>query len=861
MFNFFKKKGKDVADSGSNNGGNSNRALKQAYDELLNKYRDNPSLIKKQAEEYNSKDNYADPMVWMDAMAICDVSLEKKAVTETVKELYNQIYSRAWNKHVSVDFSDEDYDFWFKLNVSVNNRFIEMGHLRGYCEQADLYGSARRPYRDYAKMRECFKKGIEVNDAASLGDYGYGLYFGVPGYGEQDKDKGLEYMKRSKELGYELADLLFLHIEFYDNKDDESLLKYIENYIEKASPTRKCYYILSDYYSRKGEYDKSIEPLKKGVAINEHYSQYLYGMGILRGNIEGNKEEAKELLADAFSYNINYAAEFLGQYNYYSGDEGTSVEKAIEWHKKAVQYYSHNSLYELAIIYLYNDTIKDVAKGNKYLDQAVEEDSPRAMSEKAYLLLEDENPSEQKVKEAIGLLEKAMELGNDYAPYRLAQEYERGVLRPENPDYAKILELYELAAERGHVGGMDMAGHYYRLDVVNEDEENGAKAVKYFEWAVARNSNYSRVELALCYEYGTGVEQDYQKAFDLYKAAADNGYIFANLKMGYYLEDALLGEEDLAGAFEQFKIAAEAGMPEAIYNVGRFYKYAVGIPENPELAMQNFNKAAEEGYPQALVEVGLAYEQEYAGIEFDAQKAMEYMTRAAEADYAFAQYKVGYYYHYGLVETDLPKALEWYERAHEQGYPYAAIMLGEYYVYNHGGEKDYDRAFEYYQSAAERDIISEGLGVCYEYGLGVEENNTEAFKYYTIAAERDYRNAKYRLGLCYKYGTGTTENMEEAYRWLSEAAEDDHFSSKYEVAMMLLEGKGTAKDEPKAVELLTVIAEDDHDDAQFELGNCYLTGKGVAEDETQAMYWYQRAAENGNEQAQKITGKRERRRR
>ena len=79
--------------------------------------------------------------------------------------------------------------------------------------------------------------------------------------------------------------------------------------------------------------------------------------------------------------------------------------------------------------------------------------------------------------------------------------------------------------------------------------------------------------------------------------------------------------------------------------------------------------------------------------------------------------------------------------------------------------------------------------------------------------------------------------------------------------MMLLNGEGVSMDQQQAIQMLTKIAEEDHDYAQFELGNCYLTGKGVAEDEVQAMYWYQKAADNGNEQAQKLTGKRERRKR
>jgi len=856
LFNFFGKKDKQSAESQS-----ITSQLADTYNDLLKKYRDNTTDLLQSAKTYTDKEDYSDPMAWMDALAICDVALEKNALDSTIKELYRQIYGNSWNKHVTVEFNDADYDFWFKLNEKINDRFIAAGHYRGYAEQADLFSSARRPYRNFQKEKEYYLKGIEKNDATSMGCYGYNIYYGLRGYGEANKEEGLRLIKQSKELGYESASVLLLHLEFYDNANSENLLNYILDYIEKAPDNKKAYYILADYYLREGNMPKAIEAMEKGIALKDRNSQYLYGMHILRGQVpDTEKAEGINHLEKAFDYYVVHAANFLGQYYYYANDENTSVEKAIEWHKKAVEYYSADSAFELGIIYSYNDQFKDEEKGLYYLNLAIEDGSHRAMSEKAYLLINNENPSPETVKEAKELFEKAMEMGNDYAPYRLGLAYERAEFGGE-ADYTKALELYELAASRGSILGMEAAGHYYRLDYVNEDEGNAAKAVEYFNKAIERNSNYSRVELALCYEAGHGVEKDYQKAFELYSQAAESGYSFANLKIGYYYEDGLIGEEDLNKAFENFEIASDAGLAEATYNVGRFYRYSVGIPENPQEAISNFEKAAEQGDGQAMIEMALVYEHEYGGYEFDTEKIMQYMQGAADQGYPFAQYKVGYYHYYGLVEQDIAQGLEWFQKAYKRGYPYAALMIGNYYLYNHGGEKEYDKAFEYYKFAEERDCMNEGLGICYEFGFGVEENNTEAFKYYNLAAEKENTTAMYRLGLCYKYGTGTTENLTEAFNWFAKAVEDEHFNAQYEMAMMLLDGKGVAQDEAKAVEMLKKIAEDDQDDAQFELGNCYLTGRGVEEDEAQAMYWYQKAADNGNEQAQKLTGKRERKRR
>jgi len=868
MFNFFKKnkdKGSENPQSSApqNNSPAPKGSIEEKYNILLQNHKENISEIADKAKAHTERKEYSDKGEWLDALAICDSALDGSKVDDTIRELYRQIYSMNWNKYVSMDYNDTDYDFWFRLNLSINDRFIKAGVTRGYCEQADLYGSARRGYRNLDKKMEYIRAGVKANDPASIGDYGYGLYHGYSEYGKADKTEGRKLVERSKQLGYESADVLLLYMDFYSEEEDPDILRKINDFIEKTKePARKPYHLLADYYLKKDDFDKAVDAMKKGIESEGQYSKYLLGLYMLNGRIENaDKQEGIKLLEEAYEHYVVYAANFLGQYYNFANDENTSVEKSIEWHEKAALYCYGESSFELAAIYLYNEEYKDIPKGLAYLEQSIQDESHRGLSEKAYLMLEtDMLPKD--VEAAKALLEKAMDMGNEYAPYRLGLGYQNAEFGGE-PDYPKALEFFETGAARNHLYSLELAGNYYRVGVGGESEEANQKAIEYLGRARDMNSNYARVELAFCYEAGIGVEKDYQKAFDLFKEAADNNYPFANSKMAVYYEDGLIGEPDLEEAFNQLSIAAEAGIPDAIYNKGRFYKYAVGIPENPSEAMRLFEQAAEAGSAAGLVEMALAYEQEYGGNEFDAEKAMDYMTRAAEMNYVYAQYKVGTYYYYGMTETNIPKAIEWFERAYSQGYPYAATMLGDIYLYNVQGteEPEYEKAIDYYRYAESHNVVSEGLGVCYDYGIGVEENETEAFKYYTIAANDGYTAAKYRLGIAYKYGRGTAENKEEAFRWLSDAAENGNFNSQYETAMMLLNGEGTGQDEERGVEMLRKVAEEEHDLAQFELGNCYLSGKGVEEDEMQAMFWYQKAADNGNEQAQKLTGKRERRKR
>lgn len=836
------------------------------YEDYLAKLRsdDKKPSLQERVKALIVENNYEDKNKWIEALAICETALAEKVLTEDIKELYRQIYSRNWNKYVSMDFNDHDYKCWFEINCNLNKAFIESGHTRGYCEQSDLYGSARRGYRDLSKKMEYLLKGVEVKDPASLGDYGYGVYLGLPEYGEANKDEGRRLVNQSKDLGYESAELLLLYMDFYDAADNERLLHEIEEFIRKTEKDyRKPYHILADYYLRLDDnFEKALEAMKKGVELNIPYCKYMLGMNILNGRItNADKQEGIALLEDAYEHNVIYAANFLGQYYNYANDENASVEKSVYWHEKADLYCNAESSFELACLYLYNEKFKETDKGLEYLERAIKEGSVRALSEKAYLMLETDI-LETKIEEAKQLLEDADSKGNEYAPYRLGLAYQNGEFGGDS-DYVKALEYFERGASRDHIYSLELAGNYYRVGIGGDSEESAKKAVNYLTKAIDRGSNYAKVELAFCYDAGYGVDKDYQKAFDLFKSAADNNYPYANSRLALYYEDGILGTEDYTAALEHYKIAADAGLPDAIYHVGRYHKYAVGIAENPKVALDCFRKAAEEGSAPGLVELALAYEQEYGGTEFDADKAIDYMQQAAEKEYTYGQYKLGTYYYYGLKEVDLEKAKYWFEKSYEQGYPYSALMLGDFYLYNIGGkeEPDYGKSFEYYKQAADQGVVSEGLGVCYEYGFGVETNETEAFKYYTLAANENYVAAKYRLGLCYKYGTGTPVNMVEAYRWLSDAAQNGNIYATYESGMMLLNGDGITKDEEQGAKMLLQAAEENYDWAQFELGNCYLAGRGVPEDDVQAMVWYQKAADNGNEQAQKVTGRRERRKR
>jgi TPR repeat protein len=829
--------------------------FEELYNNLLSQKKQN--VVTLSDESVKLINDLALPNKWFEAMAICEAALDAGKLDENILELRKEMFFQGKELHAGTTLDDEDYADWFAQVVNFNKKLADAGIAEAWVELSSMYDNARFPYRDHSKSEKYMLKGVDLDVPLALSLHGYYLYYGI-NYAKVDKEKGMELMLKAKEKNFERADIYLLLAEYNSDIVPEDYIQKIADYNSKAKTVNQIWYLSGDVYHEKlNDLGKAIEAYDKGIeSNNDHYCHYKKALAVLNDKIEGDKDKALLMMADAYEWNMSYAADFLGQF-YYHSDDYRNVEKAIEWYKKAILYYNSPAMLNLALIYLYNDEYKNIAEGFKYIDMAIENKNILALNEKAYFLLEveEENKNIPLAKE---LLEKAYEAGDGYAAYRLGFGYQNAEFSEER-DYETAFKYYSVGAERNHLYAIELLGRYYKTGIVGEP--NPEKAIEYYRKALEYNSNYARVELANCYEEGFGVEQNNNEAFELLKLAANEDYTYAHLKLGYYYMNGIVGESDLEKAFEHFSKAAEDGNFDAMYNLGRIYKYSIGRPENPELALEYFEKAAEGGDVDANIEMGISYEHEYGGLEFNSEKVMKYMTYAAEREHHYGQYKLGVYYYYGMIEKDVEKGLEYLKKAYENESVYAATVLGDHFLYNSDENYDNNSAFQYYKYAADRDYITEGIGLCYQYGIGVESSASEAFKYYSIAADRGSTTAKYRLGICYKYELGTTKNLSEAYKWLLDAAVENNRNAEYEIAMMLLNGEGVSMDLEKGVEWLRKAAEEEQDNAQFELGNCYLVGRGVNEDEIQAMYWYQRAAENDNEKAQKIIGKRNKNRR
>lgn len=151
-------------------------------------------------------------------------------------------------------------------------------------------------------------------------------------------------------------------------------------------------------------------------------------------------------------------------------------------------------------------------------------------------------------------------------------------------------------------------------------------------------------------------------------------------------------------------------------------------------------------------------------------RAMDAARARAAAGDAVAQFSLGALLYYGGTET--ADAIQWIRRAAEQQYAPAEFHLGQIYDFGFGVARDDRLALEWYRKAAAHGSAAGQRSVAdfYQKGRGVSADAAEAARWYARAAAADDLRAQYQLGQMYFDGNGVPRDYESAYIWFTIAA-------------------------------------------------------------------------------------------
>lgn len=150
-----------------------------------------------------------------------------------------------------------------------------------------------------------------------------------------------------------------------------------------------------------------------------------------------------------------------------------------------------------------------------------------------------------------------------------------------------------------------------------------------------------------------------------------------------------------------------------------------------------------------------------------------------------SQRKLGSMYYYGKgVDKDYTKAFQWYEKSALQGNSDSQNMLGIMYRFGFGIEKDINKSIEYYTKAIEQEnhFAMNNLGHLYLFGdEKVDKNYKKAFDLYIKAEQLGNTSAMHALGIIYENGYGVDKNSKIALNWYEKAYQKGHVTSKNKV--------------------------------------------------------------------------------
>ncbi|MGA9777156.1 MAG: tetratricopeptide repeat-containing serine protease family protein [Verrucomicrobiia bacterium] len=126
------------------------------------------------------------------------------------------------------------------------------------------------------------------------------------------------------------------------------------------------------------------------------------------------------------------------------------------------------------------------------------------------------------------------------------------------------------------------------------------------------------------------------------------------------------------------------------------------------------------------------------GVAQDFAEAVKWYRKAADQNFAAAQYELGVCYMAGkgVPRDDKAEAAKWYRKAAEQNDADAQFNLGVFYDNGQGVPQDYSQALEWFRKAADQGDADaqNSLGLMYAKGQGVPQDYVEAYKWYNLAA-------------------------------------------------------------------------------------------------------------------------------
>lgn len=790
-----------------------------------------------------------------------------------------------------------DYEkafYWYK-------KAAETKHSRALTELGDMYYAGKGVRQDYQKAMEYYQKACDEGYPYAFYSLGF-MYW--KGQGTlPDKEKAQEYLSQAAAMGNESAFQLLNRMdhESEEEKDIDPFArqayleaqqaladKETEKYINLLSQSANLGYVqalndLGDLYFN-GELapkhmGKAYEYFLKASQNGSGYGSYSCGFILMKGSsdIPRDIEKGLSMFRLAVEQNYKAATRDLARY-YYSLETEEDNRKALDYYLQYIEYNPKDTDTLLHIGLIYESGLGvplNIDLARRYYERAAEQDETgMAYNFLGGTYMNDEE-TESNERKAVHYFQKAIELGNTNAMFRISYYLHngKGGLQVDIP---REIELLTEASKRGNHQAT------YRLGLLFEDNESGMAqnlelSVKYFQLAADNGILAAINKMGELYLFGEVIPANLTKAISCFTAASEQGYGKASYWLGRLHTDGIGQlEKDTQKAMNYYRKAIEQGYEEAREWMEQLQKNLVDetitdieIPQDKsdeelykdaknalekaqfKTAYAYFSYLTQRNHAESFNELGDMYF--YGrGMAINQAKALELYKKAAALDSVYGFFNVGFLYWNGPEEIQDPEqALQYLKKAVQMGYTYALSFIGD--IYRTGPEEliDYAEAKRYYQKGVDVNEINaiKGMALLYLLGQGVTQNNAMGAFYLKKAADKGNAWAMYHLGRLYYYGEGIPRNPKLALDYLQMAYDANYPDACSLLGLLYERGEGTAPNIELANKLYIRGHELGDNQSMWYLACNYLDGNGLPKDYKRAEKLFIQAIERGNEPA------------
>ena len=245
------------------------------------------------------------------------------------------------------------------------------------------------------------------------------------------------------------------------------------------------------------------------------------------------------------------------------------------------------------------------------------------------IMYDDGKGVAQDYAEAVKWFRKAAEQGEPGAQFMVGLRYAEGRGLPQ--DYAEAAKWLRLAVAQGAPKAKKVLDDIYsRCPGLREPPNSVAPAAPVASgslqdaYAANRRCDYTtalrivrplaehgdpkaQLVLAIMYDDGDGVSQNYAEAVKWYRAAADQGDAGAQFDLAPMYEEGHGVPQDYAQAASLYRKSAEQGFLPAFERLGFIYEHGQGVARDYAEAAKWYKKAVDQGDPIARSSLDALY--------------------------------------------------------------------------------------------------------------------------------------------------------------------------------------------------------------------------------------------------------------